>query len=156
MPVAGTQVFKYTRLLRLFLKPLQVDTLFLGYSNLFATNMCIKTFVVHLNCKQYFCNLCVLVVHIRVCVHTYVCTVETRNQHWPLLPPLSTGIPASYHSVTYPEWGQWTPICWAVYKNKIAAYQYCVCVRWQQGQSMDLKTAVKMARWSQKLKVKSS
>lgn len=55
----GPQVFKYTRLLRTFSKPLQVGTLFLGYSNLFATNMCIKTFVVHLNCMQHFCNLCV-------------------------------------------------------------------------------------------------
>lgn len=101
MPVAGTQVFKYTRLLRMFLKPLQVDTLFLGYSNLFATNMCIKTFVVHLNCMQYFCNLCVFVVHIRVCVHTYVCTVETRNQHWHLLHPLCTFSCSFIHSFDY-------------------------------------------------------
>lgn len=66
-------MFKYTRLLRTFSKPLQVGTLFLGYSNLFATNMCIKTFVVHLNCMQHFCNLCVCVCGTHRCVCTHLC-----------------------------------------------------------------------------------
>lgn len=97
MPVTGAQVFKYKRLLRTFLKPLQVDTLFLGYSNLFATIMCIKTFVVHLNCMQYFCNLCVCVF----VAHTYVCTVETPNQHCYLLHSLCTYSCLSIHSFIY-------------------------------------------------------
>lgn len=97
MPVTGARVFKYTRLLRTFLKPLQVDTPFLGYSNLFATIMCIKTFVVHLNCMQYFCNLCVCVF----VAHTCVCTVETPNQHCYLLHSLCTYSCLSIHSFIY-------------------------------------------------------